>query len=117
MNYNPNNKKIIQSALLIVLLLGGTGAFAAMPMPKVPDLPSGWEACGGVAKASMNDCAVRASLHSCVGQAKSDGEADSYLFLPKGACGRMVNGKVLAITKQDIADLKAMMMKKMQEMK
>ena len=117
MNNNPNNKKIIQSALLIVLLLGGTSAFAGMSTPKVPDLPSGWEACGGIAKAGMNDCAVKTSLHSCVGLAKMDGESDSYLFLPKNACGRIQNGKVLAITKQDIADLKAMMMKKMQEMK
>ena len=111
MHNKTNKNKMIQSALLVLLLLGGTSAFAAAP--KVPDLPSGWEACGGVAKAGMNDCAVRVSLHSCVGQAKSDGEADSYLFLPKGACGRIANGKVLAITKQDIADLKAMMKKMM----
>ena len=109
MKYINNKNKTIQAALLIVLLMGATNAFAA---PKIPDLKSGWEACGGIAKAGMNDCAVKTSLHSCVGLAKTDGEADSYLFLPKGACGRIQNGKVLAITKQDLADLKEMMMKK-----
>ncbi|TAJ08584.1 MAG: DUF2282 domain-containing protein [Nitrospirae bacterium] len=79
----------------------------------MPELPSGWEACGGVAKAGMNDCAVKTSLHACVGMAKKDGEPDSYVFLPKGLCAKISNGAVLAITKQDMADMKAKMMKKM----
>lgn len=106
---NTYKNKMVHSALLAALLLGGAQAFAEAP--KVPDLPKGWEACGGIARAGMNDCAVKTSLHSCVGQAKADGEPDSYVFLPKGLCGRIQNGKVLAITKQDLADLKAKMKK------
>lgn len=109
------NKNLIHSALMGVLLLGAASAFAAMPDMKMPELKSGWEACGGVAKAGMNDCAVKASLHSCVGLAKADGEPDSYIFMTKGACDRIVNGKVLAITKKDVENVKAMLMKKMQE--
>jgi len=112
-----HNKNIIESVLLAILLLGASSAFAAMPEMKMPELKSGWEACGGVAKAGMNDCAVKTSLHSCVGLSKADGEADSYLFLPKGACDRIVNGKVLPVTKRDVANVKAMLMKKMQEKK
>ncbi len=111
MNSSSNKNTMIHSALFLALSLAGSQAIAAAP--NVPDLPSGWEACGGIAKAGMNDCAVKTSLHSCVGQGKTDGEPDSYVFLPKGLCGKIQNGKVLAITKQDLADMKAKMMKKM----
>lgn len=108
---NTKKNAMIHSGLLVALSLAGAQvAFAA---PKVPELPSGWEACGGVAKAGMNDCAVKTSLHSCVGMAKTDGEPDSYVFLPKGLCAKISNGTVLAITKEDLAQMKAMMMKKM----
>ncbi|WP_447974492.1 BufA1 family periplasmic bufferin-type metallophore [Nitrospira sp. Kam-Ns4a] len=84
-------QNVVYSALLAALSLAGTQAFAAPP--KMPEMPSGWEACGGVARAGMNDCAVKTSLHSCVGMAKKDGESDSYVFLPKGLCAKIVNGK------------------------
>jgi uncharacterized membrane protein len=102
---------LVHSVLLMALSLTGPQAFAAPP--KMPELPSGWEACGGVARAGMNDCAVKTSLHSCVGMAKKDGEPDSYVFLPKGLCTKIANGTVLAITKQDLEEMKAKMMKKM----
>ena len=108
---NTNKNAILHSALLVALSLAGAQTAAAAPM--APELPSGWEACGGVAKAGMNDCAVKTSLHSCVGQAKTDGEPDSYVFLPKGLCGKIAKGTVLAITKDDLAKMKSMMMKKM----
>ncbi len=111
MNTNTKKHVMIQSALLVALSVAGVEAAGAAPM--MPELPNGWEACGGVAKAGMNDCAVKTSLHSCVGQAKADNEADSYVFLPKGLCGKVANGKVLAITKDDLAKMKDMMMKKM----
>lgn len=111
MNANTKKNTIVPSALMVALSL--VGAQTVTAAPQVPDLPSGWEACGGVAKAGMNDCAVKTSLHSCVGMAKKDGEPDSYVFLPKGLCAKIQNGKVLAITKEDLAQMKAMMMKKM----
>lgn len=111
MKAKTKKNAIVHSALLVALSLAGAQAVAAAP--KVPELPSGWEACGGVAKAGMNDCAVKTSLHSCVGMSKTDGEADSYVFLPKGLCAKISNGTVLAITKDDLAQMKAMMMKKM----
>ncbi|CAE6731593.1 DUF2282 domain-containing protein [Nitrospira tepida] len=111
MNANTKKNAMIHSALLVAFSLAGSQAMAAAP--KVPELPAGWEACGGVAKAGMNDCAVKTSLHSCVGMAKKDNEPDSYVFLPKGLCGKIANGTVLAITKDDLAKMKEMMMKKM----
>ena len=111
MNATTKKNAMIHSALLVALSLVGAQTVAAEP--KAPELPSGWEACGGVAKAGMNDCAVRTSLHSCAGMAKADGEADSYVFLPKGLCGKIAKGTVLAITKEDLAKMKEMSMKKM----
>lgn len=112
MNATTKKNAMIHSALLVALSLAGAQT-AAAAAPKVPELPSGWEACGGVAKAGMNDCAVKTSLHSCVGMAKKDNEPDSYVFLPKGLCTKIANGTVLPITKDDLAKMKAMMMKKM----
>lgn len=111
MNVNTKKNVMAHSALLVALSLAGAQTAAAAP--KAPELPAGWEACGGVAKAGMNDCAVRTSLHACAGMAKTDGEPDSYVFLPKGLCGKIAKGTVLAITKQDFEDMKAKMMKKM----
>lgn len=111
MNAQMKKNAMAHSALLVALsLAGGEAASAA---PKMPEMPSGWEACGGVAKAGMNDCAVKTSLHSCVGMSKTDNEADSYVFLPKGLCTKIAKGTVLAITKDDLAKMKEMMMKKM----
>ena len=111
MNAKTKKNAMIHSALLVALSFAG--AEAASAAPKMAEMPSGWEACGGVAKAGMNDCAVRTSLHSCAGMAKTDNEADSYVFLPKGLCAKVSNGAVLAITKDDLAKMKEMSMKKM----
>ncbi len=108
---NTKTNAMVHSALVVALSFAG--AQAANAAPKMAEMPSGWEACGGVAKAGMNDCAVRTSLHSCAGMAKTDGEADSYVFLPKGLCGKITKGTVLAITKDDLAKMKEMSMKKM----
>jgi len=106
---NAKKNPMIHSTLLVALSLAGAQTAAAEP--KMPELPNGWEACGGVAKAGMNDCAVKTSLHSCVGMSKTDNEADSYVFLPKGLCGKVAKGTVLAITKDDLAKMKQMMKK------
>ncbi|UVT18246.1 MAG: DUF2282 domain-containing protein (plasmid) [Nitrospira sp.] len=109
MNAKTKKNAVIHSALLIALSFAGTQA--ANAEPKAPQLPAGWEACGGVAKAGMNDCAVRTSLHSCAGMAKSDNEPDSYVFLPKGLCAKVAKSTVLTITKEDMAKMKEDMKK------
>lgn len=109
MNVKTKKTAMIQSALLVALSVVGAQTVGAEP--KVPTLPNGWEACGGVAKAGMNDCAVRTSLHACAGMAKTDNEADSYVFLPKGLCAKVAKGTVLAITKEDMAKMKEEMKK------
>ncbi len=106
-NSSSNKKIIMHSALLMALSLVGSQTVVAAPA--MPELPNGWEACGGVARAGMNDCAIKTSLHACVGMAKKDNEPDSYVFMPKGLCAKMANGNVLAITKADFAEMKEKM--------
>lgn len=48
------------------------------------------EKCYGVSKAKMNDCG--AAKHSCAGHAKTDGDKAEWIYLPKGACARLVGG-------------------------
>ncbi|MDF1796200.1 MAG: DUF2282 domain-containing protein [Coxiellaceae bacterium] len=45
------------------------------------------EKCYGVAKAGKNDCAGKG--HGCHGHATKDG---GWLYLPKGACDKIVGG-------------------------
>jgi uncharacterized membrane protein len=50
--------------------------------------PRGSEKCYGIAKAGKNDCA--AGVHSCAGQATSDSDKASFVYLPAGACAKIV---------------------------
>ena len=50
------------------------------------------EKCYGVAKAGQNDCGIKSQGTSCAGQAKTDGIHDAWIYLPKGACDKIVGG-------------------------
>ena len=50
------------------------------------------EKCTGVAKAGKNDCGT--TSHSCAGQAKTDGEKEEWVYVPKGTCEKLVGGVV-----------------------
>jgi len=50
------------------------------------------EKCYGIARAGKNDCA--ANGHSCQAQAKQDGNAREWLYVPTGSCERIVGGSL-----------------------
>lgn len=50
------------------------------------------EKCYGIVKAGMNDCATATS--SCSGSATKDGQSDTYVFVPKGLCEKIVGGNL-----------------------
>lgn len=52
------------------------------------------EKCYGVAKAGQNDCATKTG--SCAGTAKTDGQKDAFLSVPKGLCDRLAGGSTKA---------------------
>jgi uncharacterized membrane protein len=57
------------------------------PAPK-PDFK--FEKCYGVVKAGSNDCQTATS--SCAGTSKRDSQADAWIYLPAGTCGKIAGG-------------------------
>jgi uncharacterized membrane protein len=48
------------------------------------------EKCYGVVKAGKNDCQTASS--SCAGTSKRDDQADAWVYLPEGLCGKLAGG-------------------------
>lgn len=53
------------------------------------------EKCFGVVKAKKNDCGVK-DKHACAGVATVDSDPNEWIFVPKGTCEKLVNGKLTA---------------------
>jgi uncharacterized membrane protein len=61
----------------------------AQPIP-APQFKA--EKCYGIAKAGKNDCQTANS--SCAGTSKRDSQGDAWIYMPAGACERVVNGSL-----------------------
>ena len=55
---------------------------------------AGMEKCMGIAKAGQNDCGT--SQHACAAQAKTDGDAEEWVYLPTGTCDKIPGAKIKA---------------------
>jgi uncharacterized membrane protein len=64
------------------MVLGLSGAVQAADKPA--------EKCYGVNKAGKNDCQTSSS--ACAGTAKQDRQADAWIFVPTGTCGKIAGG-------------------------
>jgi uncharacterized membrane protein len=81
---------LIASAIAGAIALGAAGAAYAQEVGKPAPVPTyKSEKCYGIAKAGKNDCQTRAS--SCAGTSKRDGQADAWVYVPEGTCGKIVN--------------------------
>ena len=72
-------------------VLGSLALTSALPnvaQASPVEQPSGSEKCYGIAKAGKNDCA--AGVHSCAGQSTKNSDKASYVYLPMGACAKIV---------------------------
>ena len=87
-----NKSDIVVRSALAGLLALGMAAAGSQVMAKTPD---GMEPCGGISKAGKNDCASKTGAHSCAGQSTKDGDKGSFVYVPKGACEKIINGVVL----------------------
>ncbi len=100
MNNNINTSTSIFIAFaLSTFLLTGCGDDDKKEDAKSADTVStatkaGMEKCTGIVKAGKNDCGN--SEHACAGQAKTDADADEWVYLPKGTCEKIPGGKVKA---------------------
>ena len=80
-----NTKLLIASAVAAALAVPLVSSAGPAPAPKFEA-----EKCYGVAKAGKNDCETRMS--SCAGTSKRDAQKDAWIYVPKGACDKVVNG-------------------------
>jgi len=87
--------RILNTAVAGILAVGTsmmTGTAGA-----VPDQPSEWEKCAGVAKAGMNDCGALNGSHQCAGQATMDNAKHEWVYVPAGTCTKITGGSVAAL--------------------
>ncbi|MGH1371827.1 MAG: BufA1 family periplasmic bufferin-type metallophore [Cellvibrionaceae bacterium] len=85
------NKSALLSAALLSAATLPTSALA------VPDAPSQWEKCAGIAKQGMNDCGALDGSHGCAGQAKADNLDSEWVYVPAGTCDKITGGFVAAL--------------------
>jgi uncharacterized membrane protein len=84
----------MKKALLSAAALAAFVAGAASLSPANAQAPAAAkEKCAGIAKSGMNDCA--ANGHSCAGQAKVNGDAKEWVYVPAGTCAKIVGGTKL----------------------
>lgn len=79
------------AAVILGLGLGVGNAYA------VPDQPTQWEKCAGIAKAGMNDCGALNGKHNCAGQATADNDLQEWVYVPYGTCTKISGGKVAGV--------------------
>ena len=78
--------------LAISSVLALSGAVIASNAVAADD---GKEQCAGIIKAGKNDCAT--STNDCHGHVNTDGNAEAWIYLPKGTCDRIVGGHVVQV--------------------
>lgn len=71
-----------------------TALAAALVLPLAAQAQGNTEKCYGVVKAGKNDCQTATS--SCAGTSKKDAQPDAWISVPKGACEKIVGGKLTA---------------------
>ena len=86
---------ILKTTLAGVMAVGAT--MLATSANAVPDNPSQWEKCAGIAKQGMNDCGALDGKHGCAGQAKVDNAENEWVYVPKGTCTKITGGVVAAV--------------------
>jgi uncharacterized membrane protein len=87
-----NSKTLVNSALASVFALG----LVAIASQATAAEEKSAEKCYGIVKAGKNDCQTNA--HACAGQASKDGQGDSWLYVPKGTCEKIVGGSLKPTT-------------------
>ena len=87
-----NHTSMVNLAISGVLALAG----AALTSTAVAAASDGMEQCAGIVKAGKNDCAT--STNDCHGHVTSEGNAEAWIYVPKGTCERIVGGRVVHVT-------------------
>ena len=86
--------QIVDSAVATIL---SVGLLAATQAHAVPDAPTEWEKCAGIAKAGKNDCGALDGRHGCAGQATVDNDDTEWVYVPGGTCAKITGGVVAKV--------------------
>jgi uncharacterized membrane protein len=76
---------LIASAVAAALAMPYSAGAGPAPKPKFEA-----EKCYGIVKAGKNDCQTANS--SCAGTSKLDYKGDAWIYMPTGACEKLVGG-------------------------
>ena len=79
------------------LIAAAITAAAASANATAMDAPEGNEKCYGIVKAGKNDCGAADKSHACMGGAKTDGDINEWISLPKGTCEKIVGGSLTPV--------------------
>ena len=91
------NRNRVLAASAIASFLGLVAAAPARADDAAPAKRPPQEKCYGVAKKGQNDCA--SASHSCSNEAKADSDPGDWIWLPKGACEKIVGGTLASAAK------------------
>jgi uncharacterized membrane protein len=81
--------RIVKAALAGAVAAGFVSLASAQSGP-APAPKFDAEKCYGIVKAGKNDC--QTSNGACAGTAKKDAQSDSWVYVPKGTCDKLVGG-------------------------
>lgn len=84
-------KSLIGAGVIAAAITAAAGAAHAM------DPSEGNEKCYGIVKAGKNDCGAADKSHGCMGGAKTDGDINEWIGLPKGTCEKIVGGRLTPV--------------------
>ncbi len=74
------------------LIIAAVGSLIGLGVAQAMGPKEGMEKCHGIVKAGKNDCG--ANGHGCAGQAKTDGDKNEWITLPRGTCERIFGGSL-----------------------
>lgn len=80
------NAALLAAATTAVGMIAASQAFAGPAAAPTYE----FEKCFGVAAAHQNDC--QTASNSCAGTVAQAGRGDSWIFVPKGVCGKIQGG-------------------------
>jgi uncharacterized membrane protein len=80
--------KLIKAAIASAMAMVVSSTFADGAAAAAPS-----EKCFGIVKAGLNDC--QTATATCAGSSTSDGQADAFVFIPKGLCEKIVGGSLM----------------------
>lgn len=78
-------------------LLAAGALMATTSASAVPDAPTAWEKCAGIAVAGKNDCGALDGKHNCAGQASADNDPQEWVYVPAGTCEKITGGVVAQV--------------------